>query len=141
MQLKNNLRFLSVCLCMLNCLNKIIFWTINKMGNQRRRDGASSYNRFCQYYIILRAVNITRYCQFGYWHFQEQLCLREYKVDMVRPTQLVQRMLSGSFDVTVIIMMSKSKNTKTDSRIFDENRLVFILILQNEKTDNLNEVL
>lgn len=102
------------------------------MENQTRRDGASSYLRFCQYYIILRTVNITRYFQFGYWHFQEQLCLQEYKVVMVRvsknvrPTQqlLVQRMLSGSFDVAVIIMMSKSKNPKIDSRIFDENRLV-----------------
>lgn len=66
----------------------------------------------------------------------------EYKVDMVRTTQLVQRMLSGSFDVTVIIiMMSKSKNPKIGSRIFDENKLVIILILQNEKTDNFNEVL
>lgn len=66
--------------------------------------------------------------------------MQEYKVDKVRPTQLVQRMLSGSFDVTVIIMMSKSKNPKIDNRIFDENRLGFILVLQNEKTDNFNEV-
>lgn len=47
-------------------------------------------------------------------------------------TLLVQRTLSGPFDVTIIIMMSKSKNSEISCRKFYENRLVVVLILQNE---------